>query len=184
MALNRKSLFHLSIFTLIGFSLIAYILLHFSKTLDYWEMLALSNITFKSLSIGTGVGLLGAGLGLLLIQVLPNGKLDNLMKGIMDDLDPQWYHILFYSFCAGVGEEILFRGAMQHYIRLWPTAIIFVLIHGYLNIKDKTMFIYGVFLIFVSGAFGYLHKFLGIYAAISAHFIYDVIMFGYMKKKA
>lgn len=105
------------------------------------------------------------------------------MQRIMEEVDPRWHHVVFYSFCAGVGEEILFRGVIQHYILLWPTAIIFVLIHGYLNLKDKTMFIYGVFLIFVSASFGYLHKFLGIYAAISAHFIYDVIMFGYLKLK-
>ena len=181
--MNRKSLFHLSIFTLFGFSLIGYILLHFTKSLDFWEMLALPYFNIKSISIGIGIGVLSAVLGLALVQILPNGKLDHLMKGIMEDLDPQWYHILFYSICAGVGEEILFRGAVQHYIQLWPTAIIFVLIHGYLNIKDKTMFIYGVFLIFISGAFGYLCKFFGIYAAISAHFIYDVIMFTYMRRK-
>jgi len=168
---------------LIGFSLVAYILLHFSKRLDFWTMLSFDAIRFKSISIGLGVGLLAAALGLLLVNFLPSGKLDNMMDNMMKELNPQWYHILFYSFCAGVGEEILFRGAVQHYIQLWPAAIIFVLIHGYLNIKDKTMFTYGIFLIFISGSFGYLFKFLGIYAAISAHFIYDVIMFGYMKKK-
>lgn len=168
---------------MIGFSLVAYILLHFSKRLDFWTMLSFDAIRFKSISIGLGVGLLAAALGLLLVNFLPSGKLDNMMDNMMKELNPQWYHILFYSFCAGVGEEILFRGAVQHYIQLWPAAIIFVLIHGYLNIKDKTMFTYGIFLIFISGSFGYLFKFLGIYAAISAHFIYDVIMFGYMKKK-
>ncbi|MFT5828553.1 MAG: hypothetical protein ACI9AB_001516, partial [Urechidicola sp.] len=45
--LNRKSLFHLSIFTLFGFSLIGYILLHFTKSLDFWEMLALSYFNIK-----------------------------------------------------------------------------------------------------------------------------------------
>lgn len=180
--MNKKSLFHLSIFTLFGFSLIAYILLHFSKSLVYWDMLSFDFFNLKAISIGLGVGVVAAILGLILVHFLPSGKLDNMMDSIMASLDPKWYHILFYSFCAGVGEEILFRGAIQHYIFLWPTAILFVLIHGYLNIKDKTMFIYGVFLIFISASFGYLFKFLGIYAAISAHFIYDVIMFGYMKK--
>lgn len=180
-SLNRRSLFHLSIFTLFGFSLIAYIILHFNDSLDFWQLISFTHFNTKSLAIGLGIGLLGGGLGLLLIKILPNGKLDKLMQRIMEEVDPQWHHVIFYSFCAGVGEEILFRGVIQDYILLWPTAIIFVLIHGYLNLKDKTMFIYGVFLIFVSGSFGYLHKFLGIYAAISAHFIYDVIMFGYLK---
>lgn len=182
-SLNRKSLFHLSIFTLFGFSLIAYIILHFDDSLDFWKLLSLTNFNVKTLLIGLGIGSLGGFLGLLLIKILPNGKLDHLMQRIMEEVDPKWHHVIFYSFCAGVGEEILFRGVIQHYILLWPTAIIFVLIHGYLNVKDKTMFIYGVFLIFVSGSFGYLHKFLGIYAAICAHFIYDVIMFGYLKLK-
>ncbi|MCD8528909.1 MAG: CPBP family glutamic-type intramembrane protease [Chitinophagales bacterium] len=82
-----------------------------------------------------------------------------------------------------MGEEILFRGAIQYYIYLWPTAVLFVLLHGYLNPKDKSTFIYGVFLVFISAGFGYLFKFLGIYAAIAAHFIYDVIMFLFVKKQ-
>lgn len=181
--MNKRSLFHLSVFTLVGFSLIAYILLFFNKQVDFWGMLSWNNISLKALSIGFGIGILAASLGILLMRILPEGNLSNVMDSIMRKLDPKWQHILFYSFCAGVGEEILFRGAIQSYIHLWPTAIIFVLIHGYLSLKDKTMFIYGVFLIFISGSFGYLFKFLGIYAAISAHFIYDVIMFAYMKKK-
>ena len=181
--MNRNSLFHLSIFTLFGFSLIAYIILHFNKKVEFWTILSIHNITINAILIGLGVGILAAALGFGLIQILPDSKMNNMLDGAMEKLNPQWYHIVFYSFCAGVGEEILFRGAIQSYIQLWPTAIIFVFIHGYLNIKDKTMFIYGVFLVFISGGFGYLHKYLGIYAAISAHFIYDVIMFAYMKKK-
>jgi len=181
--LNRNSLFHLSIFTLFGFSLIAYIFLHFNNELDFWEMLSFQKFNIKSLSIGAGSGIVAAGLGLVLIKILPESKLNKVLDSIMDELDPKWHHIIFYSFCAGVGEEILFRGAIQSFLLLWPTAIIFVLIHGYLNIKDKSMFVYGVFLVFISGGFGYLYNFLGIYAAISAHFVYDVVMFAYMKKK-
>ena len=147
-------------------------------------MMSLQQLTFKSLFIGLTGGLAAAGIGLLLINILPESKLNNMLDGMMKEINPQWYHVLFYSFCAGVGEEILFRGAIQSFIYLWPTAVIFVLIHGYLNIKDKNMVIYGVFLVFISGGFGYLYKFLGIYAAISAHFIYDVVMFAYMKKKS
>lgn len=146
-------------------------------------MLALNNITVKTISIGLISGIVAAIIGLCLVQILPESKLNKVLDGIIEKLNPQWYHIIFYSFCAGVGEEILFRGAVQSYIYLWPTAILFVLIHGYLNIKDKSMFFYGVFLVLISASFGYLHNYLGIYAAISAHFIYDVVMFAYMKKK-
>ncbi len=159
-------------------------MLHFSKELNFWEMLSWQHFNIKSVGIGLASGALAAGLGLLLLQILPNTKIDELLNDVLSSINPTWYHILFYSFCAGVGEEILFRGAVQHDIFLWPTALLFVLIHGYLNPKDKSLFIFGVFLVFISGGFGYLFKYLGIYAAISAHFLYDVIMFAYMKYKS
>lgn len=180
--MNRTALFHLSIFTLIGFPLVANIVLHFSKGLHFMDLFQWQYFTAKSIGIGFASGVLAAILGLVLLRILPDSGMDGLLDKLMSNVNPQWYHILFYSFCAGVGEEILFRGALQYYFYLWPTAVVFVAIHGYLNPKDKSSFIYGIFLIFIAAGFGYLFKFLGIFSAISAHFMYDVIMFFYMKK--
>ena len=51
---------------------------------------------------------------------------------------------LFISFCAGFGEEILFRTGMQHYLGILITSIFFVAIHGYLNPFNWRYSLYGL----------------------------------------
>lgn len=181
--MNKKTLFHLSIFTLFGFSLIAYLLLYFHTSISFFEVMQSNNLPF-SLGTGLGLGTCAALLGILLLKVGPFETVNDFFSQMILQLNPRWYHILFYSFCAGVGEEILFRGAIQSYLAIWPTAIIFVLIHGYIHPKNWRLSIYGIFLVFISGGFGYLMKMIDIYSAISAHFIYDIIMFSYLKYTA
>jgi membrane protease YdiL (CAAX protease family) len=92
--------------------------------------------------------------------------------------------IFLLSLCAGVGEELLFRGAIQPWLGIWPTAIIFIALHGYLNPKDRPLFIYGMVLLLVSAGFGYLLPFSGIYAAMAAHFWIDVVLMLYLKRNS
>jgi uncharacterized protein len=181
--LNKPALFHLSVFTLFGFSLIAYILLHFHKTVFFWDLFAAEKPVLHTIA-GLGWGVLAGALGLALLKLGNFESTNRLFTRMIKDLDPQWYHILFYSFCAGVGEEILFRGAVQSYIHIWPTAILFVLLHGYIHPKDLKMSVYGIFLVCISAGFGYLMKCQSIYSAMAAHFMYDVVMFAYLKHKA
>jgi len=79
-----------------------------------------------------------------------------------------------------VGEEILFRGAFQPLFGLWIVAIVFVAIHGYLNLFDWKISIYGLYMVLVAAGFGYLFSGFGIIAASSAHFAFDVIMLRYL----
>jgi uncharacterized protein len=181
--LNKQALFHLSIFTLFGFSLIGYIVMHFHPSILFWSFFEDEN-PFASIAIGLAGGLAVGALGLAILKIGKFDSTNRLFTQMIKELNPQWYHIVFYSFCAGVGEEILFRGAMQSYIHIWPTAIIFVLIHGYINPKDLKMSIYGLFLVLISAGFGYLMKYQSMYAAMSAHFMYDVVMFAFLKYKA
>lgn len=39
------------------------------------------------------------------------------------------FHLLVMAVSAGVGEEVLFRGAIQHHLGLWATAFLFGLMH-------------------------------------------------------
>lgn len=82
--------------------------------------------------------------------------------------------IIFISFCAGIGEELLFRASIQPLLGIWITAILFVLLHGYLSIRDWHLTIYGIFMVFVAAGLGYLFRFPGIYSAIVAHAIIDI----------
>ncbi len=180
--LNKKSLLFLSIFTLFGFSFIAYIILGFSDTYDYSDIFKVDQAVV-SILYGVLAGLLTGFLGLSILKDPIFDEVNRFFGKLFKDLDLSWADVLFYSFCAGVGEEILFRGALQPFLGIWPTAIVFVLLHGYITPKNLPRSLYGVYLIFVAAGFGYLMEFFGIYAAMMAHFLYDVIMFGFLKKK-
>ena len=51
---------------------------------------------------------------------------------------------IFLSVCAGIGEEIFFRGAIQPLIGIWITAFVFVAIHGYFSLRDWKVNIFSV----------------------------------------
>ena len=88
----------------------------------------------------------------------------------------------FLSVCAGFGEEILFRACIQYWIGPWVTAVLFVAIHGYLNPKNRSLFVYGLALVpFVLVlSFGYIE--FGLWFSITAHFSYDLVLLFYYKK--
>lgn len=87
-----------------------------------------------------------------------------------------WLEIIMISVSAGVGEELLFRGGIQPWLGIWPTALIFVALHGYLNPRDHAVFIYGVVMIPIAAGLGWLYKESGIWAAALAHTIIDVVL--------
>lgn len=91
--------------------------------------------------------------------------------------------IIFISFCAGVGEELLFRGALQTWLGIWPTAILFVALHGYLDPRDKAVLWYGIGMTLVCGGFGYLTQLIGLWSAAMAHTIIDIGLLLYLRKQ-
>lgn len=179
--LTKNKLTFLSVFTLFGFSGIAYFILSFSDAVAYAEIFNTSSLILDLAYGFLGGGLL-AGLGLLILQIPMLKQVGDFFKVIFNQINLTFPDILFYSFCAGVGEEILFRGAIQPFFGIWVTAILFVLLHGYISFNDKPKTIYGLFLILVAAAFGYAYEYMSIYTAMAAHFIYDVIMFSYLKQ--
>jgi len=92
-----------------------------------------------------------------------------------------WIQVIFLSLAAGFGEEVLFRVGIQHFFGIWPTAIIFVAIHGYLNVFNPRIFLYGLVMVFISAGFGYLYVAYGITSAVIAHFVIDLLIFGVLK---
>ncbi len=92
------------------------------------------------------------------------------------------WHIIFISLCAGFGEELLFRGAIQPLIGLWITAIIFVAIHGYLDLRDWKMTLYGLYMTLAIAALGYYTDYVGVFGASLAHAAIDYVLFKHLVK--
>jgi membrane protease YdiL (CAAX protease family) len=76
----------------------------------------------------------------------------------------------FISAMAGVSEEIAFRGALQPIFGLWPTSLLFALIHMQYTLTPATLIIFGVAL-----AFGWLRLKYNTTVAIMAHFLYNFV---------
>jgi uncharacterized protein len=100
-------------------------------------------------------------------------KYGNLIKSLQLNIPT----IIFISFCAGIGEELFFRGAIQLYLGIWITAIIFIAIHGYLDPTNWKVSLYGILMTFIIALLGYMTELLGLTSAMLAHSIIDIILF-------
>ncbi len=181
---SRETLYHLCLLTLLGFSFLGGLLVVlFQKKVFLSLFLNAPKGVWEQLSIGLIYGIACSLIALLIItrSFFKNEYL--FFANLIKVADIKLYDIAFFSFCAGVGEEILFRGALQPWLGIWVTAIIFVGLHGYLNPKNWRLSIYGIFMIIVVAGFGYLYERAGLISAIAAHFIIDVILFLFLRFK-
>ncbi len=178
---DKKRLYYLSWLTLGGMSAIGIVLIHYLQKRDVSDTLTGGKNYYLQVIAGLFFGSLSA----LLAVALINGKrfksVRTFFEELLQDINPSFVNILFYSFCAGVGEEILFRAGIQPLIGIWPAAMLFVFLHGYINPAKINLTIYGAFLIVICAGFGYLFKFFGLLSSVIAHFIYDVSMFCVLK---
>lgn len=178
--MNKRLLLALGWFTLIGFSLLGCLFIYLWVEKDVISHLnGKTGLWFQFLS-GGSFGL-GAGLFALFLVSRPFLQETNTFyASIIAPLRLRFHEIIFLSLCAGIGEEILFRAALQEIFGLWPVAIVFVAIHGYLNPFNLRLSVYGLFMVCISAGFGFLYAHLGIYAAATAHFIFDVLMLSHL----
>lgn len=181
--MQKKNLYILGLVTLIIFPLVGLTIVGvvednptewLQKRLDrerlavHWQVL-----------IGLLFGALSGFLGWQIIRLPFMESVRNKYGSILQKLNLNFFDILFISFCAGVGEELLFRGAIQPYLGIWVTAILFVAIHGYLNPMDLKITVYGIFMTAIIAALGYFAQDFGILTAIVAHFAIDVVLLLY-----
>lgn len=84
--------------------------------------------------------------------------------------------IVYVSLVAGISEEILFRGAIQPVIGIWLTSILFIGVHGYIRMQSAKHVLYSLFTFVLSCMLGGLFIYIGLISAMTAHFIYDVVV--------
>lgn len=181
----KKFIFIAGFVTLIGIGGLGLLLIYFFHKAVWYAIL---HVSIESLLRQFITGTVYAIITLIPLVFLLERRMLDATRYFFADLMKKFTvstpEIFLLSLCAGVGEELLFRGAIQPWIGIWPTAIIFIALHGYLNPKDRPMFIYGIVLLVVSAGFGYLLPFSGIYAAMSAHFWIDVVLMLYLKRNS
>lgn len=180
MKITRQTLYRLCILTLVGFSLVGILIIYIWIRKDWWNYLLEGQPIASQLIKGTGFGIFSALWALTLIQTRILQQVTGYFADMFDNLKLSIWDILFFSFCAGVGEEIFFRGALQPFGGIWFIAIVFVVLHGYINPRSLRGSIYGLILILIVAGMGYLADRIGMVSAMAAHMAFDVIMFYYL----
>ena len=127
--------------------------------------------------IGLAYGFITATLAWQLIKTPILEGTRTFFANLIGKLNLRLIDIVFISFCAGAGEEILFRGAIQPYLGVWITAILFVALHGYINPFNWRISVYGVLMCLIIAGIGYMNDYVGLTSAIAAHFMIDVYLF-------
>lgn len=83
---------------------------------------------------------------------------------------------IFVSLCAGVGEELFFRGALQFWLGIPLTALIFIAIHGYLDPRNWRISVYGLAMTGVIIVYGAMTEHVGLLSAMVAHAALDMVL--------
>lgn len=88
--------------------------------------------------------------------------------------------ILIMALASAIGEELLFRGALQPWLGIWPQAVIFALLH----IGPRRSFLPWTLSAFALGiAFGYMFEWTGdLGGPIVAHFTINYLNFHYIAR--
>lgn len=162
--------------------MISFLCLWYFATISLADFLQLELIINIKTAIGIEFGIIYAYLALLLLQAPVFDVLPNRLEVMIQNMNLTIMDALFLSLCAGIGEELLFRVGVQHYLGMWITSILFVAIHGYLNPKNWRMSLYGLIVLpfVVLLAYGYNH--FGLWFCIGAHFSYDFVLFMAIRK--
>lgn len=85
------------------------------------------------------------------------------------------------AFLSAAGEELLFRGALQEAISLWPAAILFGLIH---IPWKKVMIPWPVFAFVLGLVFGYIVEYTGsLYGPFLGHFLINLVNIILIKRR-
>lgn len=181
---KKNILLRLALATLIGMPLVAIIIDRFSDTVN----LQLA-ITGDSNYVGQFLWGLAAGIGIaigahLIIASPLLNKVNMTYARMLGRFRLSFSEVLLISLCAGVGEEMLFRGAIQPLLGIPITSVLFVAIHGYLNPRDWRLSIYGLFMTTGIAWLGYLADSRGLLSAIVGHTIIDVYLLIYLQRAA
>lgn len=178
----NKTTLSLGLGTLLVFGMGGILVIELLQDERFVEVLLRGRELPYQLLIGLLVGLTASGIALYIISRKFFEKEKAFYYGLISRLDLDVFAMVFLSLCAGVGEEIFFRAGIQPFLGIWWTALLFVLLHGYLNPTNFKISIYGIVMVGFIAVFGYLFQYIGIFSAITAHAVFDMVLFLRMTK--
>jgi len=128
--------------------------------------------------LGAAIGLVVVALSRLCVKYQWGRELHRSFGDILGPLSGR--EILILALASSIGEELLFRGAMQPWLGLWPQALIFAALH----VGPGIRFLPWTISAFVLGVvFGYVFEWTGdLGAPIVAHFTINYLNLRYIAR--
>lgn len=174
---GKTSFLILGLVTLLVFPLPALWALAYFEDVHFLDVLELDQV-FSSLTlIGLEFGVLYAFIVIAVGQLPAFETLSRQQRLLIEQLNLNWGDIIFISFCAGFGEEILFRAGIQHWLGPWITSIFFIAIHGYFNPFSLRKSLHGILILPFIVLLAFAYEKFGLWFVIAAHFSYDLVLF-------
>lgn len=163
--------------TLIVFPAPAFWALWYFEDLSFLEVLSLNELSSPIVLIGIELGLVYAIFALAVSQHPYFEEMSYKQEQMLKSLQLNWVDILFISLCAGIGEELLFRAGIQHWLGPWITSLLFVAMHGYINPLSLKKSLYGILIMPFVLILAFAYESYGLWFCIAAHFSYDLLLF-------
>jgi len=181
---GKKIIMQLALLTLVGMPVIAIIIDRFSETVDLRQTLLGGAPFWQQVAIGIALGGVSGIIAQKIIELPFMNKVNSQYASLLGHFNLNWNEIIFIAMCAGVGEELLFRGALQPLMGIILTALVFVAIHGYLNPRNWRVSVYGIAMTGVIIAIGYSALYFGLISAMIAHMVIDIYLLHKLQKSA
>ncbi|WP_107039300.1 CPBP family intramembrane glutamic endopeptidase [Brumimicrobium mesophilum] len=176
--MRPKVQFHiLSWITLILFPAIGLTLLYFFDEIELISVFEFDHVFSPMTLIGLEFGFMYGFFVIAVSQLPVFEEMSTPQIRMLKSLKLNWLDIIFMSFCAGFGEEILFRAGIQTWLGPWFTSFLFIAVHGYFNPKSWKKSMLGVLLLPFILILSFTYELFGLWFCVAAHFSYDLLMF-------
>lgn len=173
----KTRIYVFGIITLLIFPVPALWALWYFEGTDPWQVLDLEAIGDPRTLLGLSWGMVFAVFSMFCFRSRIFSHEMQRQEELILSMNLNVFDKVFLSFCAGFGEELLFRSGVQHWLGVWITSVLFVAIHGYLNPKKWRLSLYGILILPFILSLGFWLKDMGIWFCIAAHFAYDLMLF-------
>ncbi len=175
---ESKGLFGMSVLSFLVYGSLAWVIIYFYHDRGFAGLFESDYGWGIQLVSGTLLGLIAAGIIIFFAARSPLSSIldDFYIVQIVRKMNLSLFDRTQVSLFAGVGEELLFRGAIQPVIGIWITSIGFVAIHGYFKFTSFAHIIFGLTMFALSMMLGLIFEMVGLIAAMSAHAVYDIVI--------
>jgi membrane protease YdiL (CAAX protease family) len=179
----KKQLYLMGLMTLLIFPIPSFVALYFLEDIKLTTFLAFEDFKIQNIAFG---GLTGISYAIFVYYITRHPIFRKIPLNVEELIRKSGINLpdaIFLSFCAGLGEELLFRSGVQHYLGIILTSIIFVAVHGYFSLNPPLKSLYGLLVLPFILILGFGFNQWGLWFAVSAHFFYDLVLFSFILKE-